>query len=195
MRALTARAANIYAISRRAKETTAARDAGLLAARVALAWIFVYNGAATLFGAFGGPGIHKASIFYGTVAHLHPAIFFTVLGGIIEFFGGIAVGLGLFGRIAALGLTGDMAVAMATVTWANGIMSSRPSGGYDLNLALAALAGVVALMGTGRCSLDWILRSAWEQRRRDRANEIAPSAIGTSPTANGSSPAPASIIR
>jgi putative oxidoreductase len=195
MKALAARAVGTYQISRQAKATTAARDVALLAARIALAWIFVYNGASTLFGAFGGPGIHQASIFYGTVADLHPAIFFTVLGGIIEFFGGIAVGFGLFGRLAALGLLGDMAVAMATVTWANGIVSSRPGGGYELNLALAALACVVALLGTGRCSLDWILRSAWEQRQRDRANQIAPFAIGASATANRASPAPVSVTR
>ncbi len=108
------------------KEDRRTRDVALLGARIALAWVFVYHGAYTLFGAFGGPGIHRASIFYGTVAHLHPATFFTVLGGSIEFFGGIAVGLGILGRLAALGLTGDMAVAMATVTFGNGIASAAP---------------------------------------------------------------------
>ena len=142
------------------------RDAALLGARVALAWIFVYHGAYTLFGAFGGPGIHRASIFYGTVAHLHPATFFTVLGGSIEFFGGIAVGLGILGRLAAAGLVGDMAMAMITVTFANGIASSAPGGGYELNLALAALAFVVALLGTGRFSLDFGLQHWWESTRR-----------------------------
>jgi putative oxidoreductase len=141
------------------------RDAALLGARVALAWIFVSPGAATLFGAFGGPGIHRASIFYGTIAHLHPATFFTVLGGSIEFFGGIAIGLGVLGRLAAAGLVGDMAMAMFTVTFANGIASSAPGGGYELNLALAALAFVVALLGTGRFSLDFALRRWWESTR------------------------------
>ena len=53
----------------------------------------------TLFGAFGGPGIHGQTVFFIDVAHLQPAMFFAVLSGIIEFFGGIAVGLGIFGRI------------------------------------------------------------------------------------------------
>jgi putative oxidoreductase len=147
------------------KDRRLTRDAALLGARVALAWIFVYHGAYTLFGAFGGPGIHRASIFYGTIAHLHPATFFTVLGGSIEFFGGIAVGLGLFGRLAAASLVGDMAMAMLTVTFANGIASSAPGGGYELNLALAALAFVVALLGTGRFSLDFGLRHWWQSAR------------------------------
>jgi putative oxidoreductase len=147
------------------KEARLTRDVALLGARVALAWVFVYHGAATLFGAFGGPGVHRASIFYGTVAHLHPATFFTVFGGSIEFFGGIAVGLGLFGRLAGLGLAGDMAAAMITVTFANGIASTALGGGYELNLALAGLAFVVALLGTGRFSLDFGLRLWWERTR------------------------------
>jgi putative oxidoreductase len=157
------------------KNSAQARDAALLGARIALAWVFVYHGAGTLFGAFGGPGIQKQSIFYGTVAHLHPATFFTVLGGTIECFGGAAVGLGVFGRIAAAALVGDMAVAMGTVTFANGIVSNRPGGGYELNLALAALAFAVALLGTGRLSLDAALRALWERRsspdQHDKAAE------------------------
>ena len=80
---------------------------------------------------------------------------FTVLAGITEFFGGIAVGVGIFGRIAAVSLLGDMVMAMATVTWGNGIVYHyAPGGGYQLNVALASLAVVIALMGTGRLSLD-----------------------------------------
>ena len=105
-----------------------------------------------------GPGIHQASIFYGTVAHLHPATFFTVLGGCIEFFGGIAVGLGIFGPAGRRRPDGRHGMAMITVTFANGIASTAPGGGYELNLALAALAFVVALLGTGRLSLDAGLR-------------------------------------
>jgi putative oxidoreductase len=145
------------------RDSPLARDAALLGARIGLAWIFIYHGAGTLFGAFGGAGIHEASIFFGTVAHLHPATFFAVLSGIIELFGGIAVGLGIFGRIAAAGLVGDMVIAMATVTFGNGIVSNAPGAGYELNVALAALALVVALLGTGRFSLDVLLRTLLER--------------------------------
>jgi putative oxidoreductase len=155
------RVETVYQKSRELQETRWARDAALLAARVALAWIFIYHGAGTLFGAFGGPGVHRASVFYATVAHLHPATFFTVLGGIIECFGGAAVGLGVFGRLAAASLVGDMAVAMATVTFANGIVSTAPGNGYELNLALAALAFVVAVLGTGRLSVDTAIEHLW----------------------------------
>jgi putative oxidoreductase len=150
-------------------EAQGGRDTALVLARVVLAWVFIYHGARTLFGAFGGPGVHQASIFYGTIAHLHPATFFTVLGGSIEFFGGIAVGLGVLGRLAAAGLAGDMAVAMATVTFGNGMASSAPGGGYELNLALAGLASVVAVLGTGRWSLDAVARARWQVRRASQA--------------------------
>lgn len=136
-----------------------ARDIALLAARVALAWIFVYHGAATLFGAFGGSGIHPQAVYFAHVAHLRPGTFFAVLGGIIECFGGAAVGLGVLGRLAAAALVGDMVIAMITVTFAYGIVGTSAGSGYELNLALAALALVVAIMGTGRFSSDVLLRS------------------------------------
>ncbi|MGP0029044.1 MAG: DoxX family protein [Acidimicrobiales bacterium] len=150
---------------RATRDALYARDVALLVARVALAWIFIYHGAATLFGAFGGSGIHAQAVFFATVAHLHPGTFFAVLGGIIEFFGGIAVGLGIFGRIAAAALFGDMIIAMVTVTFRNGIVGTASGSGYELNVALAALALVVALLGTGRFSLDVALRALTEKWR------------------------------
>jgi putative oxidoreductase len=150
-----------------AKESPLARDVALLIVRVALAWIFVYHGAGTLFGAFGQSGIHGQATFFGNVAHLHPATFFAVLSGIIEFFGGLAVGLGILGRLAAAGLVGDMVIAMVTVTWRNGIVSNAAGSGYEINVALAALALVIVLLGTGRFSLD-VLAGAQFRKWRDQ---------------------------
>jgi putative oxidoreductase len=158
MSALLNRLAAGTAQFRATRETHLARDLALLAARVGLGWIFVYHGAATLFGAFGGAGLHSQEVYFATVAHLHPASFFAVLGGIIECFGGAAVALGVFGRLAAAGLVGDMVIAMITVTFRNGIVSDAAGSGYELNVALAALALVVAILGTGRFSLDEALR-------------------------------------
>ena len=52
-----------------AKEAPVARDVALLVVRVGLAWIFVYHGAGTLFGAFGQPGLHPHAVFFAQVAH------------------------------------------------------------------------------------------------------------------------------
>ena len=81
------------------------------------------------------------------------------MAGVTELVGGAAVGVGIFGRIAAVGLVVVMVMAMVTVTFSNGISAGAPGGGYELNLALAALALVVAILGTGRYSLDVALRT------------------------------------
>ena len=129
----------------------------LLAARIALAWIFIYYGAGKLFGAFNGPGIHRTALYFSETAHLHPGGFFAVLGGIIEFGSAVALALGLCSRLAGVALFGDMVMAMITVTWATGINSASPPPGYQLNMALAVLALVVAAFGSGRFSLDALI--------------------------------------
>jgi putative oxidoreductase len=149
------------------RDAPALRDVALLCVRIALAWIFIYHGAGTLFGAFGGPGLHRQAEFFSSVAHLHPGMFFAVLNGIIEFFGGIAVGIGLLGRLAALALVGDMVVAMATVSFANGIVSNAAGSGYEINLALTALALTVLLLGCGRISVDALVGRALRRRFAD----------------------------
>jgi putative oxidoreductase len=133
----------------------------LLAVRVALAWVFIYYGGAKLFGWFpgsGGPhGIHQTSIYMAQSAHLHPGGLFAVLGGLIEFGGGIAMALGLVTRLAGLALLGDMVMAMITITWSTGINSINAPPGYQLNLALAAMALAVALTGAGYFSVDALI--------------------------------------
>jgi putative oxidoreductase len=129
-------------------------DFGLVAARIALAWIFIYYGGGKLFGAFNGPGIHNTALYFSNTAHLHPGGLFAVLGGIVEFGGGVALALGLASRLAGLALFGDMVMAMITVTWATGINSQTAPPGYQLNLALAVLALVIAFCGGGRFSID-----------------------------------------
>ena len=129
-------------------------DVALVAARVALAWIFIYYGAGKLFGAFNGLGIHGEALYFSNTAHLHPGGFFAVLGGVIEFGGGIALALGVGSRLAGLALFGDMVMAMITVTWATGINSTTAPPGYQLNLALGVLALVVTVFGAGRFSVD-----------------------------------------
>ncbi|HVB05313.1 MAG TPA: DoxX family protein [Acidimicrobiales bacterium] len=88
-----------------------------------------------------------------------------VLNGFTECFGGVAVGLGLLSRLAAAGLVGDMVVAMVTVAWNNGIVSSAAGSGYELNLALLGAAFVIAIQGPGRIALDRLLHWVFVSRR------------------------------
>jgi len=132
-------------------------DLALVAGRTALAWVFIYYGGGKLFGWFNGPGIHRTAIYFSQTAHLHPGGFFAVLGGLIEFFGAIALALGLASRLAGIALFGDMVMAMITITWATGINNSVNPPGYQLNLAVGVLALVVAILGSGRFSLDALI--------------------------------------
>jgi hypothetical protein len=64
-------------------------DLALVAVRTALAWIFIWYGAGKLFGSLNGPGIHQTALFMANSAHLHPGGLFAVMGGVIEFGGGL----------------------------------------------------------------------------------------------------------
>lgn len=146
-----------------------AADLALLGMRVALAWIFIYYGAAKLFGAFPGAGPHgidQTAFFMANGAHLRPGRLFAVVAGLIEFGGGIAMALGFCVRLAGLALFGDMVLAMITVTWATGINSASSPPGYQLNLALAALALAAAIIGAGQFSVDALLARAFGPARR-----------------------------
>jgi putative oxidoreductase len=149
-------------------ETTStgpAFDLAILVVRIALAWIFIFYGSAKLFGAFpgsGGPhGIHETAIFMSQGAHLRPGEFFAVLAGVTELGGGIAMALGLCTRLAGLALFGDMVMAILTVTGAEGFNPATSGTGYQLNVAIAGLALVAALIGAGRFSVDALIANSW----------------------------------
>ena len=143
-------------------------DLSLIAVRTALAWIFIYYGAGKLFDAFDGPGLHQWSIYMSHTAHLHPGGFFAVVGAVTEFGGGVAMALGVASRLAALALLGDMVMAMITVSWAYGFNSEKVPAGYEFNVALAAMAAAIVLLGAGRFSVD-ALAERWVVRRGQRA--------------------------
>jgi putative oxidoreductase len=145
-------------------------DLVLIAVRTALAWIFIWYGAGKLFGSFNGPGLHQTALYFSNAAHLHPGGLFAVLGGVIEFGGGVLLILGLGTRLAGLALFGDMVMAMITVTWVNGINAESLTPGYDFNVALAVLALVVAVFGAGRFSIDALAERGVAAMRARRAD-------------------------
>lgn len=150
-------------------------DLALIAARTALAWIFIYHGSGKLFGWFNGPGVHHTAVYFANTAHLHPGEFFAVLGGVTEFGSGIALALGLASRLAGIALFGDMVMAMITVSWANGINSETPTPGYELNMALGVLALVVAFFGAGRFSIDALIERRVAATAPSPRTEVVPS--------------------
>jgi putative oxidoreductase len=129
----------------------------LLIIRVALGIIFFAHGAQKVFGWFGGPGL-KGVIGYFRQALGVPAPL-TVLAALTELLGGIAMIIGLLARPAAVGLIIVMLVAIATVHAKHGFFinwSLEPGKGhgFEMNLALIAMALGVLFGGAGWLSID-----------------------------------------
>jgi putative oxidoreductase len=128
-------------------------DVTLFLMRIVLGWVFIYHGAGKLFGVLGGYGFAGTSHYFSSLG-LNPGPVWALTGGCIEFFGGIGMLLGLGSRLWGLALCGDMVMAILSTNWANGLIAEKAAGGYEINLALGALALAIALLGPGRFSLD-----------------------------------------
>jgi putative oxidoreductase len=132
------------------------RDAGLFVMRASLGLFFVFHGAQKLFGAFDGLGL---GAYAGLIDNLQLPFpqYVAVLLASIEFFGGLALILGIWSRYAA----GLLAVAMLGCgVFVHRSMSAVEIGQitYPANLAylLLGLAFTLlgmALTGPGRFSL------------------------------------------
>lgn len=122
--------------------------------RLVLGIIFVVHGYAKL---FKDPGPKGTSSFLQSLKIPAP-LFFAYVVGVVEFFGGVLVILGLLTRLAALLIAINMVVATWKVKFKTGlvtkVMEGGWSGGYELDLALFAIAVVLALLGGGRFAID-----------------------------------------
>lgn len=79
----------------------------------------------------------------------------SINGGSAEFFGGIALLLGLLVRPAALLLSITMLVAIFSVHFSNGLFLSN--NGYEFGLALLAASVSLLFSGAGKLSVDNML--------------------------------------
>jgi amino acid transporter len=155
-------------------------DFMLLVMRLILGWVFIYHGSQKLFGAFGGYGL-KGTGGYMASLGLHPGLLWATVGGLIEFVGGIGMLAGLGARIWGLLQFGDMLVAILAVNWANGLISEKAAGGFEINLALGALALAIVVLGPGGWSLDRLLGferalgiDRWKRRVARPAEPVVP---------------------
>ena len=174
------RASDLLAMLFSTRTAPGAADCALIVARAVLALIFIYHGARRLFGWFDGAGLHQSADYFAHTAGLRPGVLFAVLGGTIEFFGDIALALGLLARLAGAAIFGDMMMAIITVTWANGINATGGKSGYELNLALGVLALMVAFFGAGRVSVDALLERRLLEGSRPRGQQEQPPAASRS---------------
>jgi putative oxidoreductase len=136
-----------------------ATDAGAatLALRIPVGIVFIAHGAQKLFGWFGGYGLEGTAQWMGSIG-LNPGYLLALLAGGAEFFGGLALLVGLLVRPAAALLAFTMLVAIFSVHISKGLFLSN--GGYEYALALLAVSVALLVGGAGRFSLDRALGRA-----------------------------------
>jgi putative oxidoreductase len=112
------------------------------ATRFVIGGLFACHGAQKLFGVLGGP------------RELHDPQ--GLLAGVIEFFGGSLIALGLFAGIAAFVASGEMAVAYFQAHAPHGLWPIRNGGERAVFYCFFFL--YVATQGPGRFSLERLFR-------------------------------------
>jgi putative oxidoreductase len=122
--------------------------------RVPAGIILAAHGAQKLFAWFGGYGLEGTGQFMASQG-LEPGYLMALLAGSAEFFGGIALIIGLLVRPAAAVSAFTMLVAGILVHGSAGLFLSN--GGFEFALALLAMTLALVILGGGKLSLDKLL--------------------------------------
>ena len=127
---------------------------GTLALRLTAGLIFAAHGSQKLFGWFGGYGLEGTGQWMQSIG-LAPGYLMALLAGAAEFFGGLALIVGLLVRPAAVALAFAMLVAIFSVHVGKGLFVAQ--NGYEFALALLGVALALAISGGGRASIDRVI--------------------------------------
>ena len=136
---------------------TLVSNAGLEAVilRVPIGLILAAHGSQKLFAWFGGYGLEGTGQWMASVG-LTPGFVMALLAGSAEFFGGVALILGLLTRPAAMINAVTMLVALFWVHWGNGFFLDTHGIEYALALLSANGADIYRRRAVfaGRCDRD-----------------------------------------
>lgn len=119
--------------------------------RVPVGLILMAHGAQKLFGWFSGNGLAGTAGWMSSMG-MEPGYLMAILAGGAEFFGGLALVLGLLTRPAALVAAFTMLVAIFSVHISNGLFAA--DGGYEYALTLMVALLALAIQGGGAMSMD-----------------------------------------
>jgi putative oxidoreductase len=125
----------------------------LLVMRLVLGAIMIAHGYHKVWG-----GFHHHMDFVGSLGLPR---WMAYLSAGTEFFGGIAIVLGLFTRFFAAAFIIEMAVAIWKVHFKNGLMGN---GGYEFPLALATIAFGLLCLGGGPWGATFGKSGGWKAR-------------------------------
>lgn len=127
--------------------------------RLALGVMILPHGLQKTIGMFGGYGFTGTMGFFTETMGI-PALF-AFLAIVAESLGGLALILGLFSRIAALGVGVTMLVAALTSHIQNGFFmnwfGNQKGEGIEFHILAIAMALAIIIHGGGRLSLDLIV--------------------------------------
>ena len=126
---------------------------GLAVLRVAVAAVFINHGRQKLF-VYGFAGVTGAFTQMGVP---FPGIMGPLIG-LLEFFGGIALLLGLLTRLFAVGFVCDMLGAILLVQLKRGFSA------FELEFLLLGSSLALALLGAGRFSVDSLLAARQDRK-------------------------------
>ncbi|GAB1488201.1 DoxX family protein [Opitutaceae bacterium] len=131
--------------------STNARNWAPVSLRLGVGTVMAAHGAQKLFGWWGGYGLQGTATFFGETLGMKPGLLWASLASGGEFFGGLALLLGLATRFFALNTVVIMAVAIASVH--SGAFFAQNNGmEFPLTLLLAAVA--LVFTGGGALSID-----------------------------------------
>jgi putative oxidoreductase len=124
---------------------------GITLLRIITGLTFMAHGAQKLFGMFGGYGLAGTGQWMESIG-LAPGYLMALMAGGAEFFGGLALVIGLLVRPAAAALIVAMVVAVFSVHWASGFFITN--GGFEYAFVLALISATLLIEGAGKLSLD-----------------------------------------
>lgn len=127
-----------------------------LVLRVPIGLILSAHGSQKLFAWFGGYGLDGTGQWMASVG-LNPGFVMALLAGSAEFFGGVALMLGLLTRPAAIVNALTMLVALFWVHWGHGFFLDTH--GIEYALALLSATSALVFIGGGQYSLDALIET------------------------------------